>query len=58
MKFIKVVTINLGDYNSLKLGVDDAPSHEEADKFIISECKREGIEVNHKIRQALSWAEK
>jgi hypothetical protein len=43
MKFEKVVTINLGNYESLKLGVADASSFEECDIAISKEAQRIGL---------------
>ena len=53
--YSKAVTINLGNYESLRIGVSDAPSFEECDNAIISHLKIEGIEVDETIRRALLW---
>ncbi len=53
----KQLTINIQQYESLKVGVEDAPSFEDADKIIISELKRINIPVSKKIRQCLQWVE-
>jgi len=54
MKVTKQVTINLGQYESLKLGVEDAPCYEKADDVIVTELKRLDIPVSKKIFQCLS----
>jgi len=58
MKYEKVITINIGNYESLKIGVGDAPSFEECDKALIEHIKYMGISVDKKIHQALMWSEK
>ena len=55
MKVSKVLTINLGQYQSLRIGVDDAPSFSDADSCIISELERLKLPVNSKIKQCLQW---
>ena len=40
MKFDKQVTLNLGNYESLKLGVGDADSFEQCDEQISKELTR------------------
>jgi hypothetical protein len=55
MQVEKTITVNLGDYQSLKIGVSDAPSFEEADKILISELERLEITASDKIRKALHW---
>jgi hypothetical protein len=55
MKVNKQVTINLGQYESLKLGVENAPSFEEADNVIVSELKRIEIPVSKRIFHCLQW---
>jgi len=49
----KHLTINIGQYQSLKIGVDEAPSFEEADRVIISELNRLDIPVDAKIKECL-----
>lgn len=56
-KVTKQLTINLGQYESLRIGVEDAPSFEEADDIIVSELKRISLPVDKKIRQCLQWNE-
>ena len=53
----KQLTINLGQYESLKLGVEAAPNFELADDIMISEIKRLCLPVDKKIRQCLQWKE-
>jgi hypothetical protein len=55
MKFSKNITINIGQYESLKLGVEEAPNYRDADKIIIAELKRLEIPVSKKIMQCLQW---
>jgi len=55
MKYDKTVTINLGNYESMKIGVSEAPSYDDCDKMIIQELERKGIPVGQKIRQMLGW---
>ena len=55
MQVEKSITVNLGDYQSLKIGVTGAPSYEEADKVIIAELERLEITASNKIRQSLHW---
>lgn len=57
MKVSKHLTINIGQYESLKIGVDEAPSFETADESIIAELKRVEIPVDSKIKQCLQWQE-
>ena len=58
MKYDKQITVNLGNYESLKVGVSDAPSFEECDKILIAELKSRGVFVDKKIRTALGWLER
>ena len=55
MKVNKQVTINLGQYESLKIGVEEAANYEQADDAIITELKRIDIPVSKKIFQCLQW---
>ena len=55
MKVSKLLTINLGQYQSLRIGVDDAPTFNDADNCIISELERLKLPVNSKIKQCLQW---
>ena len=64
MKYMKAVTLHLGNYESLKVGVDDAPSFEECDKAIKEEVLRilgdenfDESDISRKIKQALNWEE-
>ena len=54
----KAVTINLGQYQSLKLSVENAPDFESCDKAIIAELQRVQLPVNSRIKQILQWTEK
>jgi len=55
LKYEKAITINLGNYESLRLCVSDAPSFEECDKEIKYELNKLGIEVDEHIEKALLW---
>ena len=55
VKVTKQLTINLQQYESLKIGVEDAPSFQDADQVIKSELDRIGIPVSEKIKQCLCW---
>ncbi|UCD13374.1 MAG: hypothetical protein JSW60_07400 [Thermoplasmatales archaeon] len=57
MKVSKQLTINIGAYESLKVGVDEAPTFEEADTVIIAELQRLQISISDKIRQCIQWKE-
>lgn len=57
MSVSKMLTINIGQYESLRIGVEDAPSYEKADDILISELKRINIPVSKKIHQCLQWKE-
>jgi len=53
MKVSKSVTVNLGNYESLKVGVEDTATYEEADEIIIAELIRLEIAVSSKIQHVL-----
>jgi len=55
MKFSKQVTINIGQFQSVKLSCEEAPSFKEADQVIINELQRLRLPVNSKIKQVLQW---
>lgn len=55
MRYEKMITINLGQYQSLKIGISDAPSFFECDKYLVAELKRLKLPVNDKIKIALAW---
>ena len=57
MRYEKIITINLGGYQSMKLGITDAPSFADCDKHIIGHLKELGIPVDKDIHQALRWCE-
>jgi hypothetical protein len=50
---MKLLTINLGSYETIRLGIDDAPTFEACDAAIIAELQRIDISVSKKIRQCL-----
>ena len=54
MKFEKSVTVNLGDFNSVRLCVTDATSFLACDHAIISELQRIKAPENIKIKAILS----
>ena len=58
MKFDKSVKVNLGNYQSIGLGVSDAPSFEECDRVIVEELLRMDIAVDERVHRALGWLEK
>jgi len=55
MKVSKQVTINLGNYQSLRVGVEEAPTFSDADSVIIRELHRLKIPVDQRIKQCLLW---
>ena len=55
MLFSKIITINIGHYQSLKIGVEEAPDYQTADQVIIDELLRLQLPVTKKIRQCLQW---
>jgi hypothetical protein len=55
MQVEKSITINIDQYQSVKIGVSGAPSYEDADTIIIAELDRLKLPVNDKIKQALHW---
>lgn len=57
LKFEKTLTINIGAYNSVKLGVSDAPSYLACDEVLITELKRLNLPRNAKINAVLKWQE-
>lgn len=57
MKVSKQLTINIGGYESLKVGVDEAPTFEDADAVIIAELQRIQIPISDKIRKCIQWKE-
>jgi len=58
MKFEKCLVINIGDYQSLRIGISNAPSYEACDQYLISELERIGIPVNATIKQVIQWEKK
>ena len=55
MKYEKSITINRGDYRSLKVGVTDAPSYEECDRAIIDHLNELSIPIDDEIKRCLAW---
>ena len=55
MKVSKQVVINLGNYQSLRVGVESAPSYAAADAVIIRELNRLKLPVDRKVKQCLLW---
>ena len=53
MKATKQLTINIGNYESIRLGVEDADNYEECNRVILTEIKRLNLEVSDKIKQCL-----
>ena len=56
MKYEKSITINLGNYESLKVGVSDAPSYEECDKAIKDHLKELSISIDKTIERCIKWS--
>ncbi len=55
VRYEKSVTVNIGQYNSVKLGISDAPCYEECDRVIIDELKLLDIPINDRIKKVLGW---
>ena len=55
MRCSKLLTINIGGYESIRLGIEDAPTFEACDSAIIAELQRIDIPVSKKIQQCLQW---
>ena len=55
MNMEKSITINLGNYQSIKIGCSEAPNYEECDRVIIQELQKMKINVDEKIHKALKW---
>ena len=55
MQVEKSITINIGQYQSVKLGVSGAPTYEDCDKILIAELERLRLPVSKKIQQVLLW---
>jgi len=58
MKYEKCVTINLGNYQSLKIGVSEANSFADCDKVLIEHLENLGHPVDKMIKKSLMWEEK
>lgn len=52
-KFEKSVTINLGNFNSMKIGVTEASSFEECDTQISDYIKKLGLRISEPIGSVL-----
>ena len=50
--------INIGQFQSVRICVSEAPSFEDCDQSLISELERIKIPLNEKIKQAIQWEEK
>ena len=55
MRCSKLLTINIGGYESIRLGVEDAAAFEACDAAIVAELQRIDIAVSKKIQQCLQW---
>lgn len=53
MKVSKQIVINIGNYQSLRLGVEDVPNYTIADAVITREINRLKLPVDQKIKQVL-----
>jgi len=53
MKYEKVVTINLGNYESVKIGVTDASSFSECDKLLLDQVKELGVKLSTQLMKTL-----
>jgi hypothetical protein len=57
MKVSKMIVVNIGNYQSIRIGVDDCPSYAVADGVLIRELERIQIPIDSKIKQAILWDE-
>jgi len=55
MKYEKSITLNLGNYESLKIGVSDAPSYNECDNAIKQHLNELSVKIDDTIKRALLW---
>ena len=55
MRYGKTITVNIGNYQSLRLGVEDAPSYTFADAIILKELHRLNLPIDERVKQCLSW---
>lgn len=55
MKYSKSITVNMKDFESMKISVEDAPSFETCDEALINELQRLEITASDKIRRSLHW---
>ena len=53
MKHTKQLTINIGNYESVRLGVEAADSFTVCDNAILAEIERMGLTVSNKIKECL-----
>jgi hypothetical protein len=60
LKFEKSIKIPIPDvrFGMLTVGVSDAPSFEECDKFIVDELEKSGMVLDDRVRRVLGWSEK
>ena len=57
LKVGKSLTINIGQYQALRISVEDVATYDEANAVLIDEINRLKIPVNKRIRQCLEWNE-
>ena len=58
MKVEKHLVINIGGYESLRIGVSEALNYHDCDQILINELKRINIPLTNKIKQILQWSNK
>jgi len=54
MLYEKTITVNLGNYESVKIGVSEANRLEDCDEAIWNELKKMEITISPSIRKALN----
>lgn len=54
MRYEKSLTINLGNFESLRVGVSEADRFSDCDQFIYEELKKMEITISPSIRKALN----
>ena len=57
MKFEKAITINIGNYQSVRIGVSDANSFADCDEALIKHVIKMGFDVDEMVKRALRWNE-
>jgi hypothetical protein len=55
MKVNKMITVNIGNYQTVRVGVESAPSFAAADAVLIREIRRLKLPVDQKVKQCLLW---